>query len=206
MYQRLLQLPKNRSFFLFGARNTGKSTLIEAYFPADHCLWFDLLDTKLEHKFTLDPDELFHIVKGLPKTITHVVIDEVQKAPDLLPAIKKVVDQNNRPGQFLITGSANILSLPTVTESLAGRIGKIRLRPLSQGEIVKTSPDFLKNAFQGLIGSSPVAAVLVWRLLATDRRARRLEERIIELTDAHTNFIMTLAGVQIKGSDERPVE
>ena len=66
----------------------------------------------------------------------------------MLPAIKKVVDKDNRPGQFLITGSANILTLPTVTESLAGRIGKVRLRPLSQGEVDGSAPAFLRRAFR----------------------------------------------------------
>lgn len=76
-----------------------------------------------------------------------LIIDEVQRAPDLLSAIKLVVDENTEPGQYLLTGSANIQSLPGVQESLAGRIRKIRLRPLAQGELLGAHPIFLENAF-----------------------------------------------------------
>ena len=75
-----------------------------------------------------DPE---YFVKHSGKTL---IIDEVQRVPDLIIAIKKVVDEDNRAGQYLLTGSANITTLPTVQESLAGRIRKIRLRTLSQGE------------------------------------------------------------------------
>jgi len=76
-----------------------------------------------------------------------MIIDEVQKAPDLIPSIKMAVDADNRPGRFLITGSADFHNLPTVTESLAGRISKIRLRPLSIGEILGKEPNFFHKAF-----------------------------------------------------------
>ena len=66
----------------------------------------------------------------------------------LLPAIKKAVDEDTRPGQFLLTGSANIQSLPNVRESLAGRVANIRLRTLSEGEIQGRKPDFLDRAFK----------------------------------------------------------
>lgn len=62
-------------------------------------------------------------------------------------AIKKNVDEDIRPGQYLLTGSANIQSIPSVQESLAGRITKIRLRTLSQGEMLKAQPGFLEQAF-----------------------------------------------------------
>jgi predicted AAA+ superfamily ATPase len=75
------------------------------------------------------------------------VIDEIQHVPALLLAIKMVVDEDNRKGQYLLTGSANLQSLPGVRESLAGRIRKLRLRPLSQGEILGANPSFIKKAF-----------------------------------------------------------
>ena len=71
---------------------------------------------------------------------------EVQRAPQLLAAVKKDVDENQRPGRFLLTGSANIMTLPKVTESLAGRVRKVRLRPLAQGEIERNKPHFLEIA------------------------------------------------------------
>ena len=84
-------------------------------------------------------------IKRITKTL---IIDEVQRVPSLLPAIKKAVDEDTNPGQYLLTGSANIQFLPTVRESLAGRIAKIRLRPLVQGEITKTTPLFIESAFE----------------------------------------------------------
>jgi predicted AAA+ superfamily ATPase len=62
-------------------------------------------------------------------------------------AIKQIVDANNRPGQFLLTGSADIRTLPTVTDSLAGRISHIRLRGLTIGEILRVKPTFLVRSF-----------------------------------------------------------
>lgn len=103
---------------------------------------------------TLDDLAAFNAAKAdphlfvnlLPKNGT-LVIDEVQKVPELLSAIKLVVDNSNRPGQFLLTGSANILTLPTVQESLAGRVGKVRLRPMARGEVLQKKPQFLTDAF-----------------------------------------------------------
>ena len=83
-------------------------------------------------------------VKRFAKTL---IIDEVQRVPSLLLAIKKAVDEDTSPGQYLLTGSTNIQTLPTVKESLAGRITKIRLRPLAQGEIKKSTPQFIDSAF-----------------------------------------------------------
>lgn len=93
-------------------------------------------------------------IKSKAKTL---VIDEVQRAPMLLPALKKTVDENLRAGQFLLTGSANFRSLPGVQESLAGRIATVRLRPLTQGEILSRKPDFVSRAFDREFGRSPGA-------------------------------------------------
>jgi predicted AAA+ superfamily ATPase len=76
-----------------------------------------------------------------------MVIDEIQKAPKLIPEIKQAVDRNNRPGQYLLTGSANILTLQVFSDSLAGRVKYKRLRPLSVGETLRKKPVFLNRAF-----------------------------------------------------------
>ena len=65
-----------------------------------------------------------------------MVIDEVQRAPELFPALKLLVDQSRAPGRFLLTGSANVMMLPTLSESLAGRIEVLTLAAFSQGEIL----------------------------------------------------------------------
>src|SRR6266571_1259147 len=76
-----------------------------------------------------------------------VVLDEIQKAPALLPAIKMAVDRRRDPGRFLLTGSADVLLLPKVSESLAGRMEILTLWPLSQGEIQGTQEGFLDALF-----------------------------------------------------------
>lgn len=135
-------LETRRVVMLTGPRQCGKTTLARKLI-SNQTAYRTLDDSGARQAAETDP-HLF--VDYTPQGGT-LIIDEVQKVPELLPAIKKVVDQNNRPGQFLITGSANILTLPTVQESLAGRVGKIRLRPLSQGEILGSKPNFIERAF-----------------------------------------------------------
>jgi uncharacterized protein len=131
-----------RVVLLTGARQCGKTTLARRLLP-NKARYLTLDDASTRQSALEDP-RLFVAPTTGKDTL---IIDEVQKAPDLLPAIKQVVDTDNRPGQFLLTGSANVLTLPTVTESLAGRIGKVRLRPLTQGEVLGARPGFLHNAF-----------------------------------------------------------
>ncbi len=130
----------SRIVLVNGARQSGKTTLVR-----------DQLTLNTEYRSLDDPRFLkiaeidpFGFVKHQHDTL---IIDEIQRAPSLLPVIKLVVDQDNRPGQFLLTGSANVHSIPTVQESLAGRVRRVRLRPLSQGEIYHSKPSFLNRAF-----------------------------------------------------------
>src|SRR5438270_281779 len=100
---------------------------------------------------------------------SYITIDEIQRAPELLRAIKRSVDEDRRPGRFLLTGSANILTLPQVAESLAGRMEVVNLLPLSRAEICGAKPTFLEKAFSGkvakpseiLVGTELVDAVLI---------------------------------------------
>src|SRR5687767_14811993 len=105
---------------LSGARQCGKTTLAKEI-ATEGTIYRTLDNLALRELAINDPDGF---VKHTSKML---IIDEVQRAPDLLSAIKLVVDENTAPGQFLLTGSANIQSLPSVQESLAGRIRKIRL-------------------------------------------------------------------------------
>ncbi|MDR0308255.1 MAG: ATP-binding protein [Chitinispirillales bacterium] len=133
-------LKSRRVVIISGARQTGKTTLAKEVMDKDSI--FMPLDKKSIRAAALDDPTGF--VKNEKGTM---VIDEIQKAPDLIPEIKYVVDNNNRPGQYLLTGSANIQSLPSVSESLAGRVKNLHLRPLTQGEILRQKPTFLKKAF-----------------------------------------------------------
>ncbi|MEO0443730.1 MAG: ATP-binding protein [Pseudomonadota bacterium] len=135
-------LNKRRILLLSGPRQCGKTTLARSL-QSDDAAYLTLDDTTLEAAAQNDPHTF---VKHQSKTL---IIDEIQRVPSLLTAIKKVVDEDNRPGQYLLTGSANIQALPNVQESLAGRVSNIRLRPLSQGEQQQKTPSFLERAFSG---------------------------------------------------------
>ena len=129
-----------RVVLLAGARQCGKTTLAKQLI-SEEIAYLTLDDVTLKEAAENDPQSFVR------HTLKTLIIDEIQRVPSLLPAIKKVVDEETRPGQYLLTGSANIQALPSTQESLAGRISKVRLRPLSQGEIRGCQPNFLAHAF-----------------------------------------------------------
>lgn len=131
---------ERRVLLLSGPRQSGKTTLAREL-ESDQTEYRTLDDSTLREAAEVDPQGF---VKHSTATL---IIDEVQRVPSLFPAIKKAVDEDPRNGQYLLTGSTNIQSLPTVRESLAGRITKIRLRPLTHGEILKRDPCFIESAF-----------------------------------------------------------
>lgn len=131
-------LNSRRVVLLSGARQCGKTTTSKTIVDKD-CIFRTLDDTTLLISAQSDPKGF---IKHSKKTM---IIDEVQRVPELITAIKKAVDENTKYGQYLLTGSVNLQTLPTVKESLAGRVKKIRLRPLSQGEIIENKPNFLNR-------------------------------------------------------------
>lgn len=157
MYQRsqrnsiLKALKVRRVLLLSGARQCGKSTLAQSL-PLENIEYRTLDDTTLRKFAISDPDGF---VQHNQSTL---IIDEIQRAPNLLTSIKMQVDKDNRPGQFLLTGSTNLHSLPGMTESLAGRIHKVRLRPLTESEIIGTSSNFFQNAFHEDFKYTPISS------------------------------------------------
>src|SRR6188472_4524042 len=103
MLSRLRHFSHKHSFFLFGPRGSGKSTLLKTRFKPGDCLWLDLLDSDVEDRFLRDPSELYAIVKALPKGITYVVIDEIQKVPKLLDEVHRLIEETDKI--FILTGS-----------------------------------------------------------------------------------------------------
>ncbi len=136
MYERALTprllaaLSTSPVVLLHGARQAGKSTLARTVASGPHpAEYLTLDDPALLASARNDPAGF---VAGLRES---VVIDEVQRAPDLLLSIKAAVDRNRRPGRFLLTGSAHVLTVPRLSESLAGRMIVFQLYPLAQSEI-----------------------------------------------------------------------
>ena len=134
-------LKTRRAVIISGARQCGKSTLLEMFFGGR--VEIRSLDSKrLREAALLDPQSFVRYDGDGP-----MVIDEVQKAPELLSEIKLVVDKNRRPGQYVITGSSDIYSAPESDESLAGRVKNMRMRTFTQGEIQGVEPTFLGRLF-----------------------------------------------------------
>jgi len=128
---------------LLGPRQVGKSTLVQQLKPKKAYITFD--DQSLLDAAKNDP---VGFVQGLPEP---VILDEVQRVPELIPAIKSVVDTKRSPGRFLLTGSANLLLLPRVQESLAGRVEVVHLNPLSEMEKQRKKKSLLQSLLAGEI-------------------------------------------------------
>lgn len=120
-----------------GPRQCGKTTLVRQY--EDEMAYFSLDDPALLAAVRADP-------LGFVKRLDRAIIDEVQRAPELLLALKLVIDQDRRPGRFLLTGSANLMALPQIADSLAGRVEILTLLPLSHSELARRQNDFLRQA------------------------------------------------------------
>lgn len=110
-----------------GARQTGKSTLVREL-AAEPRGYFSLDDFEVLSQAQRVPDDLVH-------RSPRITLDEVQRAPELMLAIKRAVDEVRAPGQFILTGSANLLLMKRVSESLAGRASYLTLWPLTQSEM-----------------------------------------------------------------------
>ena len=137
-------LRDTRVVAISGPRQSGKTTLARRF-------------AKQGRKYvTLDNQSTLAAAKSDPvafiRGLDRAVIDEVQRAPDLLPAIKQSVDEDRRPGRFLLTGSANLLTVKTIHESLAGRVEIVQLYPLGRSEQLSIKhPQFIAKAFRGAV-------------------------------------------------------
>lgn len=133
-------LDDTRVVLIAGARQSGKSTLAHIIGAGREPVWLNL-DRESDRAAALSDPETLVTREAM------VVIDEVQRVPELLLAIKHAVDRDPRPGRFLLTGSARVLGLRRVADALPGRIEVIELWPFSQGEIDARQDGFVDFVF-----------------------------------------------------------
>ncbi len=135
-----------------GARQTGKTTLAQAIAGKTASQYFTLDDATTLGLAAGDPVGFIRNLSG------SVVIDEIQKAPQLFPAIKRAVDMDRQPGRFLLTGSANVLTSPNLSESLAGRMEILPLFPFSAGELAGKREGFLRRLFDRTVADAKLSS------------------------------------------------
>lgn len=128
---------------IHGPRQCGKTTLARIVGEAHGYTYLSFDDTVTLEAAEADP---VGFVADLPD---RVVLDEVQRLPSLFVPLKMAVDRQRIPGRFLLTGSANVLLVPTLADSLVGRMGILRLHPLAQCELAGRLPRFLDSLFAG---------------------------------------------------------
>ena len=136
-----------------GSRQVGKSTFVKSLLPNTH------------HYYTLDDPTTLSSIKKDPLMFLEglqgpSIIDEVQRVPELFLPLKKIVDENRRPGFFILTGSANALALPKPADSLAGRMEVHTIWPLSQGEIQGKAEDFISYIFNSPLTHEELTRVM----------------------------------------------
>lgn len=133
MFPRLRHFSNKRSFFLFGPRGTGKSTLLKHRFTQKECFWLDLLDSSIEDRFLRNPNELYAIVKALPDEIKYVIVDEIQKVPKLLDEVHRLIEETGKI--FILTGSSARRLKRDGANLLAGRAFVYHLHSFSCFEL-----------------------------------------------------------------------
>ena len=136
---------------IVGPRRAGKTTLVRKMGETDRT-YITLDDQTVLEAAQSDP-------AGFIRGLDRAIIDEIQRVPDLLLAIKKTVDEDYRPGRFLLTGSANVLTLPRIADSLAGRMETIQMLPLARAEVDGRTPTFLERLFEGELQSQRSAII-----------------------------------------------
>lgn len=133
---------------IHGSRQCGKTTLAQSIGELHNYHYITLDDDNQLQAAKYDP---VGFIQGMPEK---VIIDEIQRAPELFTSIKASVDKNRKPGRFILTGSANVLLLPQLADSLAGRMEIIHLRPLAGSEIANVRPTLIQQLFDADFGNS----------------------------------------------------
>ncbi len=138
MLNRLLNPLKDNSFFLFGARGTGKSFLLHHLLPHDQTLIIDLLEPLTMEQYSLEPERLKGVIAGFQSNLKWVLIDEVQKLPKLLDMVHAILEEKSRAGEklnFALTGSSARKLKRNNANMLGGRAFEFNLFPLTHLEL-----------------------------------------------------------------------
>ncbi len=139
---------------LNGARQVGKSTLAQMLLKNGYRATYLTLDESTTlSALHADPRAFLEAIEG------NIIIDEVQRVPEIFRTIKAMVDERRTPGRFLLTGSANVLLLPKLSESLAGRMEILTMYPLSQSEIEEFPSNFLEHLFRSRFPTDAAVSV-----------------------------------------------
>lgn len=173
-----------------GPRQSGKTTLAR-YLQLKESVHLTLDDITQYKSAKSDP---IGFIRNL--NARHIVIDEVQRVPDLFLAIKQSVDENRLPGRYLLTGSSNALMLPRLSDSLAGRMEIINLLPLTTCEINNTHSTFLDKVFNNIVPTSKTTRVrkqLLVKILTggfPEPFARKSQERRVMWYQQYINSLI----------------
>ena len=158
-----LALSDTRIVAIVGPRQSGKTTLARRIADDDGRAFVSLDDDQFRRFAREDP-------AGLVRTLQSAAIDEIQRAPNLILALKREVDERPGPGRYLITGSVDLFKGSISPDSLAGRVEAVELLPFSQAEITgAASPRFLDRAFAGdfpAIGETRPTTDLIERVVS----------------------------------------
>ncbi|RUM96729.1 ATP-binding protein [Pseudaminobacter arsenicus] len=192
-------LEDTRAVLIIGPRQAGKSTLARQFSGAARP-YITLDDASALSAARADP-------VGFVRGIDRAVIDEVQRAPELMLAIKESVDRDDAPGRFLLTGSANIATVPAIADSLAGRMATISLLPFAQSEVRSTPGRLLDRLYAGddlavtgdvVLGDELIALVLgggypeALRRTSQARRTAWLEDYVTQILDRDVRDIANI--------------
>lgn len=184
---------------IVGPRRAGKTTLVRKMGDTGRT-YITLDDQTVLDAAQSDP-------AGFIRGLDRAIIDEIQRAPDLLLAIKKTVDEDYRAGRFLLTGSANVMTLPKVADSLAGRMETIKMLPLARAEIAGKAPTFLERLFAGklegdrraMVGDDLIQLVLLGgfpEAISRETERRRQDWARSYLTSVLTRDLRDIAEIE----------
>ncbi len=134
MIKRQIKLPESHSFFLFGPRQTGKSTLLRQVFDESHTRYYDLLKSDEYVRLSTNPSAFREEILSRNEKITHIVVDEIQRVPELLNEVHFILEQK-KPPYFILSGSSARKLKRAHSNLLAGRAWTYHLYPLTHQEL-----------------------------------------------------------------------